>query len=354
MEMLARYKHAVDDVKLWGDTVGGAYVYATPKTKCLGSIAVNTVAVDYELFGDIPATGGPPPAEVPGLAHAEQLHFVLDGQATRFLSGEPLAPIDVRQFFSRNVVGDRVFDDCGVPYPTPSPEPAWTPCPNNGLRGAGGSCMFVPVPTYTAAPTASKARATATTTMVAPTQPPKLREPTLTITKTSGAEFFIHASGFRPSEKLTVKMTTYDGGVCVSSEPDPSCFWERQADSTGTYDRTTPLDVVTTKGKHWYWIAGAQSGATNRVVVDIAPVATSTSVSVTPTSVSRTISSSVGTLNLSPAHSTPADTSSLSMSGGSMCADGTHSPSTGSGACSHHGGIAGGTSSSGVGTPRAD
>jgi len=207
-----------------------------------------------------------------------------------------------------------------------------------------------PTATLSPEPTATIARATATITMVAPTQPPKLRGLTLTITKTSGAEFFIHATGFHPSEKLTVKMTTFDDGVCVSNEPDPSCFWDRQADGNGTYDRTTPLDVVTTKGKHWYWIEGAQSGATNRVAVDLAPVATSTSVSVTPTSVSPTMPSSVATLNLPPANTTPADTSSLSTSGGSTCADGTHSPSTGSGTCSHHGGIAGGVSSSSGGS----
>jgi len=124
--------------------------------------------------------------------------------------------------------------------------------------------------TPTIAPTVTIAQPTATIVIMPPTQVPTTRALALTVTKSAGSVFSIHAAGFRPGEKLTVKMTTYDGGVCVSSEPDPSCFWERQADSTGTYDRTTPLDVVTTKGKHLYWIEGAQSGETNRVVIDLA------------------------------------------------------------------------------------
>jgi hypothetical protein len=105
----------------------------------------------------------------------------------------------------------------------------------------------------------------------------------------------IHATGFRPNERLTVKMTTYDGGVCVSNEPDPSCFWERQADSNGNYDRTTPLDVVTTPGKHWYWVEGAQSGATNRVVIDLTKNAPNP-VDVAPTAAPRTASAPIPTV----------------------------------------------------------
>lgn len=110
-------------------------------------------------------------------------------------------------------------------------------------------------------------------------------KPSLTITKAEGADFSIHATGFRPGENLIVKMTTYDGDVCVANESDPSCFWNRQANINGTYDRITPLDIVSTKGKYWYWVQGTQSGETNHVVVDLVPFAIASPMAATTTTV---------------------------------------------------------------------